>query len=254
MTTSMGALETTDDLRRGWRALLLPSEPVEADFQEVEARGLVKVFGATRALSGVELRLRAGCVTAIGGPNGSGKSTLLSILSLVTRPTRGELRFGGRDAVKERSSLRGTLGVVAHSAMLYPDLSGEENLALFAELYGAPASAVADARERFELKHFWQRPTRTYSRGQLQRVSLARALIHAPRLLLLDEPSNGLDQRSTERLVEAVRAERERGAIIALVTHDAALADTLADERVQLIRGRTQSADSKADTKAKASP
>lgn len=200
------------------------------------------MFGPTRALSGVDLELPAGCVTVIEGPNGAGKSTLLDLLSLLSRPTRGTLRFGKFDAWSERQRLRQTLGVLAHAAMLYPELSGLENLRLFARMYGVPAARVEALGERFEATGFWQRPTRTYSRGQLQRIALGRALLHEPRLLLLDEPSTGLDVRATERLVDAISVERTRGAIVVLVTHDVALTDRLADRRVRLIRGRREEA------------
>jgi len=190
----------------------------------------------------VELELEAGCVTVIEGPNGAGKSTLLEILSLLSRPTRGSLRFGNYDAWRERQRLRGTLGVLAHAAMLYPDLSGLENMHLFARMYGVSTHRIDELGERFEATGFWGRPTRTYSRGQLQRVALARALLHAPRLILLDEPSTGLDVRATERLVEAVGVERARGAIVVLVTHDVALTERLADRRVRIVRGRIEGA------------
>jgi heme exporter protein A len=215
---------------------------VPIDFSAVTAQGLVKMYGATRALSGVDLELSAGCVTVIEGPNGAGKSTLLEILSLLSRPTRGTLRFGKYDAWQDRQLLRGTLGVMAHAAMLYPDLTGRENLSLFARMYEVPVARIAELGERFEATAFWDRPTRTYSRGQLQRVALARALLHEPRLILLDEPSTGLDLRATERLVEAVAVERARGAIVVLVTHDATLTDKLADRRVRIVRGRLDQA------------
>jgi len=198
------------------------------------------MYGPTRALSGVDLELGAGLVTVIEGPNGAGKSTLLEILSLLSRPTRGTLRFGKHDAWRERQQLRGTLGVLAHAAMLYPDLTGRENLALFARMYGIAERRIGELGERFEATGFWDRPTRTYSRGQLQRVALARALLHEPRLILLDEPSTGLDVRATERLVEAVVVERARGAIVVLVTHDLPLSERLADRRVRLLRGRLE--------------
>jgi heme exporter protein A len=213
---------------------------VSIDFSVVRAEGLVKMYGPTRALSGVDLELGAGLVTVIEGPNGAGKSTLLEILSLLSRPTRGTLRFGKHDAWRERQRLRGTLGVLAHAAMLYPELTGRENLALFARMYGVAEARIGSLGERFEATGFWDRPTRTYSRGQLQRVALARALLHEPRLLLLDEPSTGLDVRATERLVEAIAVERKRGAIVVLVTHDVALSDQLADRRVRVLRGRLE--------------
>lgn len=209
------------------------------DFETVEASGLIKLYGPTRALSGVDVRLQAGQITSIEGENGSGKSTLLAVLSLLTRPSKGSIRFGKHDA-RRKISLRGRVGILAHAPMVYPDLSALENLALTAELYGLKdvEGQVDRAAERFELGRFAQRPTRTYSRGQLQRVALARAILPQPRLLLLDEPSTGLDTAGRKRLVDAVAQEKARGAIIAIVTHDAALADALADARVRLRAGR----------------
>ena len=209
------------------------------DFDRIEAKDLVKLYGPTRALAGVQLTLQAGEITAIEGPNGSGKSTLLSLLSLLGRPNRGSLRFGQLDALRT-PGLRSRIGLVAHAPMVYPDLTGRENLALTARLYGVRADApeLAAIEARFELGAFMRRPSRTYSRGQLQRLSLARALLPAPRLLLLDEPSTGLDAAGVERLRELMRSERERGAIVVLVTHDAALAAGIADRRVALRAGR----------------
>jgi len=208
-------------------------------FDAVEAQGLFKVYGATRALSGVSARFGSGQVTVIEGPNGSGKSTLLSLLSLRARPSRGALRFGDYDAATHRG-LRGHIGLLAHAAMVYPELTGIENLELSAKLYGlydVPARITA-MRERFDLGRFAERAARTYSRGQLQRVALARALLHAPKLLLLDEPSTGLDQLSTARLCQAIEDERTRDAIVVLVTHDQALSLQIANAHVRLSRGR----------------
>jgi heme ABC exporter ATP-binding subunit CcmA len=212
---------------------------VALDFDRIEVRDLVKVYGPTRALAGLEFELLAGQITAIEGPNGSGKSTLLGVLSLLSQPTRGELKYGPHNA-RRRPALRASIGLVAHAAMVYPDLNGLENLELFATLYGLPRDAptLAALSERFELGRFMERPTRTYSRGQLQRLSLARALLHQPRLLLLDEPSTGLDRRGVERLRTAMQQERARGAIVVLVTHDATLATEMADRRLHLERGR----------------
>lgn len=208
------------------------------DFTTVEARGLVKVYGPTRALVGVDARFEAGTTTVVEGPNGSGKSTLLNILAQLVRPTRGEVRYGDRS--RGGSELRAQIGVLAHAAMIYPDLSGLENLRLYAKLedLADPEARVQSLLERFEIGRFRDRAARTYSRGQLQRIALARALLHTPRLLLLDEPSTGLDVRGVERLARAVDEERERGAIVVLITHDAALADRLGRRRIRLDRGR----------------
>ncbi len=211
---------------------------MDAAIDTVTAEGLVKMYGVTRALAGVDLRFPAGRVTVVEGPNGSGKSTLLALLAQMAKPTAGRVRYG---SLRQGSpALRRAIGVLAHQSMLYPDLTGRENLALAAQLYGVePASErIAAMLERFDVRGFGERPVRTYSRGQLQRVALARALLHAPSVLLLDEPSTGLDESGTRRLEEAVRAERDRGAVVVLVTHDAELAGRLGDARVRLARGK----------------
>jgi heme exporter protein A len=212
---------------------------VTLTFEYVQTRELSKVYGPTRALTGVDLRFERGQVTSVEGPNGSGKSTLLSLLGMLARPSKGEIWFGDR-SVGKAPSLRAAVGVLGHAPMVYPDLNAFENLRLFAQLYGLPHAAanLQALGERFALGSWAERPARTYSRGQLQRVALARAVLHAPQLLLLDEPSTGLDVASVDRLVSAVQQERERGAIIVLVTHDDPLRDRLADRRVKLARGR----------------
>ena len=209
------------------------------DFEWVEARGLTKLYGATRALLDLDLTLRAGEITSIEGHNGSGKTTLLSLLALLSRPTKGDLLYGAH-GVGEAARVRGRIGIVAHAALLYPELSALENLELVAGLYGLAdaRAAILAMQDRMALGRWATRPTRTYSRGQVQRAALARALLPAPRLLLLDEPSTGLDVHATDLLCEAVLAERARGAIVVLVTHDLALSERLSDRRVTLSRGR----------------
>jgi len=217
--------------------------PSGTHFDRVEVRGLVKVYGPTRALAGASGRFLAGETTVLEGPNGSGKSTLLAILAQLARPTRGEVRYGDQVASAGGAggqTLRRHVGLLGHAALAYPDLTPAENLRLFARLHRIrdPDPAVAAAIERFDLAGFADRPTRTLSRGQLQRTALARALVHAPRLLLLDEPSTGLDPRSTDRLVAEVDRERSRGAIVVVVTHDPALAERVATRRLRMDRGR----------------
>jgi heme exporter protein A len=210
-------------------------------FNFVETRALSKIYGPTRALSGVDVRFESGSITAVEGPNGSGKSTLLSLLSLLARPSKGEIWFGSRLAARS-PSLRAAIGVLGHAPMIYPDLNAFENLRLSAQLYALrdASERVRLSGERFGLASWAERPARTYSRGQLQRVALARAILHEPQLLLLDEPSTGLDAASVLRLLEAARQERARGAIVVLVTHDEPLRDQLADRRIQLAHGRVR--------------
>lgn len=210
-------------------------------FETVTVEKIVKLYGRTRALAGVNASFEAGRVTVVEGPNGSGKSTLLHLLALLARPTAGKVRFGKYDPRKHARSIRRHLGVLTHTSMLYPDLSGRENLSFYADLYDAERGRVDELCERFGIGKFVDRPVRTYSRGQLQRVALARALVAKPSLLLLDEPSTGLDVAGVDRLVEVVAAERDRGAIVVLITHDATLVERVADERLRLRRGKVES-------------
>lgn len=198
---------------------------------------MTKTYGPVRALVGVSMTFEAGQVSMVLGPNGSGKSTLLSIVGTLTRPTSGKVSHGVLG--KTREQVRMSLGWVGHDSLCYGDLTGRENIELAARLNGiAPAAAFEAARARFELGAFAERPFRTYSRGQRQSVALARALVHAPRLLLLDEPTTGLDAASVGRLLTLVRAEAARGAVVLVVTHDAGFAKDAGDVRVVLDRGR----------------
>ena len=213
-------------------------------FDTVDARGLTKVYGRQRALAGVDLTLRAGEATALLGPNGAGKSTLVGILSTMVSPTAGTVRYGGPDASEESQpddeELRGAIGVIAHESHCYGDLSGHENLVFFARLYGVgDAHATADKLlARVGLRDAARRPARTYSRGMLQRLSVARALVHKPRLLLADEPFTGLDRAGVALLAELLAEERARGCIMVVVTHDFDAVAPLVDRVIVLARGR----------------
>ncbi|HWL87460.1 MAG TPA: ABC transporter ATP-binding protein [Polyangiaceae bacterium] len=202
----------------------------------VELRGITKTFGPVRALVGVSARFEGGRISVIEGANGSGKSTLLSILGTLAKPTMGEIDHGSFG--KTRAEVRSVLGWVGHETLAYGDLSGRENVALAARLRGIdPEGAWQDARDRFDLSSFGDRPVRTYSRGQRQRIAVAKALVHGPSLVLFDEPTAGLDARSTERLSRVVREESERGAVVILVTHDPSFA-RVGDMHLRLERGR----------------
>ena len=185
--------------------------------------GVTKTYGPVRALAGVSCTFRKGTITVLRGPNGSGKSTLLSIVGTMTRPTAGRVDHGELGA--DRRAVRAAMGWVGHDSLCYPDLTGRENIELAASLHGCnPAHAFARAVERFDLAAFANRPVRTFSRGQRQRIALARALVHGPRLLLLDEPTTGLDGAATDRLRALLVEEVQRGATIILSTHDDAFA------------------------------
>ena len=206
----------------------------------IEVHNVSKTYGPIRALLGVSCRFVAGEVVVVRGPNGSGKSTLLAVLGTLTRPTSGQVDYG--ELGRRGPVLRRTLGWVGHESLCYPDLTGRQNIQLAAQLQGRdPDVAYARAVQRFELGPFAERPVRTYSRGQRQRVALARALVHEPRLLLLDEPTTGLDAATTSRLVAVVREEASRGAVVIVVTHDAVFGQDVGVRVVALERGRVVS-------------
>lgn len=210
-------------------------------FDAVTVRGVTKVFGRTRALSGIDLELKRGEVTALLGANGAGKTTLLSILSTLSRPTAGEVRYGEIGHEEAARTMRADIGLVSHAALVYPQLSGLGNLRFFGRLYGlddgaARAEALLD---RVGLaRSAWTRTAGTYSRGMLQRLALARALLPDPPLLLLDEPFTGLDQNASARLMDILRDARGEGRLVVLVSHDLDGAARLADRTAILARGK----------------
>lgn len=203
----------------------------------VKARGLVKRFGPTLALRGVDADFARGKITVIEGANGSGKSTLLGIVGTVIRPTMGLLEY--QPLGREGSRVRSEIGWVSHETLSYGDLSGRQNIEFGARVFGLERELAWErAAARFELGAFADRPLRTNSRGQRQRIALARALVHAPSLILLDEPTTGLDRVGVDRLVQVVHEEARRGAIVVVVSHERALFDGSTVERLRLDRGR----------------
>lgn len=189
----------------------------------IEAHGLVKQFGSRRGLDGVDLEVPQGAFLSIFGPNGAGKTTLLRELALLARPTRGTLRMLGTDALEEPDALRSRIGLISHKPMVYGDLTARENLAFFASLYGVTGSE-ADARidellRLVELDHRQHDCARTFSRGMQQRLSIARALVNDPELVLLDEPYSGLDPHAA-KLFDALIARVRDNKTFVMVSHD----------------------------------
>ena len=205
--------------------------------QKVVVRNVVKTFGSTAALRGVDATFGRGVLTLIEGPNGSGKSTLLRIIGTILRPTRGTVEYPplGTDL----RTVRKQLGWLSHDSLVYGDLTGQENIQLAARLHGRdPVQSWEKARERFELGSFAERAVRTNSRGQRQRIALARALINQPALLLLDEPTTGLDKSGVERLLGVVESELAAGSAVAVVSHESQTFAELSTRRIVLERGQ----------------
>ena len=232
----------------------LSADPV-ADGSDlaVRARGLVKQFGSRRALDGVDLDVPAGAFLSIFGPNGAGKTTLLRQLALLARPTRGSLRILGVDALDEPDRLRARIGRISHRSMLYGDLTAYENLEFFSSLYrGEPDSDRIDELLRLvELDHRRNDCARTFSRGMQQRLSIARALINDPDVVLLDEPYSGLDPHAVElfdQLIDRVRA----GRTFIMVSHDLKKGYDMCTHALILARGRVVVCAPKAEVDADA--
>ena len=187
----------------------------------IELRKLTKSFGSKYALRGVNLRVMPGESLVIFGPNGAGKSTLIRILSSLSRPTSGSVHIGGLDLATHADGIRRHLGVVSHAPLLYDSLTAEENLRFFAGLYGMsqPEPRITLLLTQVGLITRRGDLVRTFSRGMVQRLAIARALLHDPQVLLLDEPDTGLDPQAAEMLhdllVQVSRGageQRSRGA------------------------------------------
>ena len=212
-----------------------PPVPVE----RIDVHKLVKSYGATVALRGVDATFRARRLTLVEGANGSGKSTLLGILGTLVRPTSGTVTYAPIGV--DRALVRRHIGWLSHETLAYPDLSGRQNIELFARLCGLEiAPRWQHVADRFELGAFVDRPLRTCSRGQKQRISLARALVHEPCVVLLDEPTTGLDKAGVARLLSIVDREVSRGAMVIVVSHEPELFRARSGARVLLDRGRVK--------------
>jgi heme exporter protein A len=200
-----------------------------------------KRFGYERAVANVSLQLQAGSACALLGHNGAGKTTLLGILSTLVRPTAGTVRyFAGSNEVKSGGPLRREIGLLAHAALCYGELSAIENLELFAKLYNVQDAAAKSAAllDEVGLDHkARQRPAKTYSRGMMQRLAVARALLPEPSLVLLDEPFTGLDRGGAMALGQTIGKLKARGAIIVVITHDLEAIGGIADHVAVLRRG-----------------
>jgi heme exporter protein A len=214
-------------------------EARDVAIESITVSGVSKRYGHQRALAGVDLELTAGAPGALLGPNGAGKSTLLGILSTLIRPTGGQVRYG--DGKADGDDLRRSIGVLAHSAFVYGELTAVENLEFYARLYdvadaGARAAGLLDEVGLDERAR--HRQANTYSRGMLQRLALARALLHDPDVLLLDEPFTGLDRAGAAALARTLVAAKGSGRVLLVVTHDLEAIAGLTEHVAVLRRGK----------------
>jgi heme exporter protein A len=204
----------------------------------IEIRGLVKAFGLQAALRGINLDLAEGEFATVVGPNGAGKTTLLRVLATLTKPTAGVVRIGGYDVNRAGAQVRRLIGLVSHHTLLYPHLSADDNLRFYGQMYG-----VADLEARIDevlgLVSLSARRTdlvRTFSRGMQQRLTIARAILHEPRVMFFDEPYTGLDQQAATVLGEILTGVA--AGTVLLTTHDLERGLVGCDRVVILNRGK----------------
>lgn len=207
---------------------------------------LSKVFGNRRAVDNVTFDLPQGAFLSIFGPNGAGKTTLLRVLSTLSRATSGSATLMGIDIKEEPDKVRDHIGLISHNSMLYMDLTAEENLLFAANLYGVenPKERVLELLDAVELKHRRLDTVRTFSRGMTQRLSIARALIHDPDVVFLDEPYSGLDPHAVEIFDGLIEQVRE-GRTFVMVSHDLQKGFFMCTHALVLAKGRIVAFDEK---------
>jgi heme exporter protein A len=205
----------------------------------LEIEGLVRSFGARKALDGVSLTLPKGAFLSIFGPNGAGKTTLVKVLTTLLAPSKGTAKVAGLDVVSDAVELRNHIGLISHNPLLYPDLTAEENLEFFAEMYGLadPQARIRELLVAVELDHRKLDLTRTFSRGMLQRLSIARALLHHPEVIFLDEPYSGLDPHAMDILDSLIAQVRSEHTFV-MISHDLDKGLELCSHALILARGR----------------
>jgi heme exporter protein A len=188
----------------------------------IEVKGLEKKFGFKSALRKIDLYLKEGDFLALYGPNGAGKTTLIQILCSLLRPSSGKACVAGFDTRHDRQALCRTVGVILHNTFLYHNLSAFENLKFYGRMYGVTAlnKKIERLMEMVGLNEYRDEQVQTFSRGMQQRLSLARAIIHDPPILFLDEPNAGLDQQGAEDLKQILWDFRNQGKTVIMTTHD----------------------------------
>jgi heme exporter protein A len=208
--------------------------------RQLKVADVARYFGRRKALSHVSFTCEPGEIVGLLGPNGAGKSTLLNILATLLSPSKGSVTYGDRTTTDGGAELRASIGMLGHDLFLYPELTARENLTFFGQLYGLPdvPRTVAHSLEQAGLASRADDFVSGFSRGMRQRVALERALLHDPKLILLDEPFTGLDQASTTALVARLRNRQQAGCLIVLATHDLDIADGLITKALFLIGGK----------------
>jgi heme exporter protein A len=211
----------------------------------IEVRKLTKAFGHQVALRGADLSVAEGEFLTLFGPNGAGKTTLIRIVASLMRPTSGVVRVRGEDLGKAATSLRCHIGLISHNPLLYGDLTPDENLRFFARMYDLPKTDVAATGDRIDavleqvgLAARRRDPVRTFSRGMVQRLAIARAILHDPDIMLLDEPYTGLDLQAADMLRAVLQELAASNRTVILTTHNLEQGLEMCDRAAILSRGK----------------
>lgn len=215
----------------------------------LEVDGLTRYYGAHAALDDVGFRLEPGEFLVLLGPNGAGKTTLVKTIARLIRPTRGEIRVDGEDWLSAPSERQAEIGMLSHATYLYEGLTAVENLRFYGALYGLadPDRRARQVLRAMRLEEIADRRAGHLSRGQSQRLSIARSILHRPRLLLLDEPFAGLDPHASARLGDALDRLSHEGRTIVLTTHDPDRTPPAAGRYLVLVDGRVRAAGDRVD-------
>ncbi len=206
----------------------------------ITAKALTKQFGPFRALRGVDLDIRPGEFVTIVGPNGAGKTTLLRILATLSRPTDGHVSIAGHALPKGAEAARRQIGLLSHQPLLYGDLTAEENLRFFGRMYDVPKleARIVEQLDGVDLLDRKNDRARTFSRGMQQRLAIARALLHDPSVVLLDEPFTGLDPHASDRLEELLHTLNNGERTVVMTIHDLERGWAMCNRALVLARGK----------------
>lgn len=213
---------------------------MESSEWQIIAEGVTKSFGNFHALREIDLKIKKGEFLTVFGPNGAGKTTLIKLLATLSKPTTGEMLIAGYDARKEADKVRAAVGVISHDPYLYENLSALENIKFFARLYGVSKveEKAVQVIEQVGLKTRMHDLVRTFSRGMKQRLAVARAITHEPKILLLDEPYTGLDQHGMRIFAEMLKWLKSDSRTIVMTTHNISEGLEMGDRAVILNGGK----------------
>lgn len=206
----------------------------------IDIKGLTKQADNKLILRGIDLAIEQGETVAILGPNGAGKSTLLKVLSTLIKPTTGQVMINGLNLKKNQLEIKKLFGYLPHSSLLYDQYSPLENLIFFGKLYGVnhPEERAIELVKEVGLSFFLNEPVKNFSRGMIQRIAIARAIVHDPKILYLDEPHTGLDQGAIAILNNVIVSMKEKGTTTLMVTHDFKQAAEICDRILIMKNGK----------------